>query len=126
MKADDFNGKLFIKFFLLCPSGTKERHLHDRHIAITKKFLHIEANVLFPILLIEVNERERERAQLIVGNSVVVLPLLCCSVLVFRGWVNEDDFSHTVSGESREKMIVRGYSKRVTAFWFCVAVEFSN
>ena len=56
---------------------------------------------------------------------MVILPTPCCSVLVSRGYVNEDDFSHTVSGESSEKMIVRG-SKRVTAFWFCVAVEFSN
>ena len=48
------------------------------------------------------------------------------SVLVFHGYVNQNDFSHAVRGPG-EKMIVHwGHSQRSTAFWLCVAVELGN
>ena len=56
--------------------------------------------------------------------SVILLPPLYC-LLVFCGCVSEDDSLHAVWGPD-EKMILRGHSNRATAFWLCVAVEFSD
>lgn len=98
----------------------RDTNMVDSYFVVTQKcFLYIETNILFPIILFE-----RESSVNFGQFSGILLPTLYC-LLVFCGCVSEDDSLHPMWGPD-EKVIVRGHSKRATAFWLCVAVEFSN
>ena len=49
---------IFLSFaFRVLPEQKRDTNMEDTYFAISNNFLNIEANILFPILLIEVNER---------------------------------------------------------------------
>ena len=49
---------IFLSFaFRVLPEQKRDTNMEDTYFAITNNFLNIEANILFPIFLIEVNER---------------------------------------------------------------------
>ena len=110
---------LFSFVFCVHLEQKRDTNMVDTYFAITKKFSICWSKCSLP------NTFDWSQLESSV-NCRQFRGSVTYSVLVFRGYVNQNDFSHAVRGP-REKMIVHwGHSQRSTAFWLCVAVELSN